>query len=93
MMEAEILISTLNPFKLQYSGVREIFDHDDKTSAGIVNYKFKDFTAAVEDLSACVKVDKDNKSAYTYLVSPRLLSFSYCIDSARLSLCLKTDSY
>ncbi|CAA3014489.1 suppressor of RPS4-RLD 1 [Olea europaea subsp. europaea] len=47
--------------------LKEIFDHDDKTSAGIVNYKFKDFTAAVEDLSACVKVDKDNKSAYTYL--------------------------
>lgn len=38
--------------------------------AGIVNFKFKDFDAAVEDLSACVKLDEDNKSAYTYLVSP-----------------------
>lgn len=37
-------------------------------NAGIVNFKFKDFNAAVEDLSACVKLDKDNKSAYTYLV-------------------------
>ena len=38
--------------------------------AGIVNFKFKDFHAAIEDLSACVRIDKDNKSAYTYLVSP-----------------------
>lgn len=38
-------------------------------SAGIVNFKFKDFKAAVEDLSTCVKIDRDNKSAYTYLVS------------------------
>ncbi|KAI3954875.1 hypothetical protein MKW92_015947 [Papaver armeniacum] len=34
---------------------------------GIVNYKFKDYKAAVHDLSSCVKLDKDNKSAYTYL--------------------------
>lgn len=33
-----------------------------------MNFKFKEFDAAVEDLSACVKLDKDNKSAYTYLV-------------------------
>ncbi|KAK4393437.1 Suppressor of RPS4-RLD 1 [Sesamum angolense] len=39
-----------------------------KLHAGIVNFKFKDYKAAVEDLSACVEVDKDNKSAYTYLV-------------------------
>lgn len=38
-------------------------------SAGIVNFKFKDFKAAVEDLSTCVQIDRDNKSAYTYLVS------------------------
>ena len=38
-------------------------------NAGIVNFKFKDFDAAIEDLSACVKLDDDNKSAYTYLVS------------------------
>lgn len=37
-------------------------------TTGIVNFKFKDFNAAVEDLSACVKLDKSNKSAYTYLV-------------------------
>lgn len=37
--------------------------------AGIVSFKFKDFYAAVEDLSACVKLDKNNTSAYTYLVS------------------------
>lgn len=37
--------------------------------AGIVNFKFKDFNAAIEDLSACVQLDEDNKSAYTYLVS------------------------
>jgi len=37
-------------------------------NAGIVNFKFKEFDAAVEDLSACVKLDKDNTSAYTYLV-------------------------
>ncbi|GFP99525.1 suppressor of rps4-rld 1 [Phtheirospermum japonicum] len=33
----------------------------------IVNFKFKDYTAAVKDLSACVEVDQDNKSAYSYL--------------------------
>lgn len=38
--------------------------------AGIINFKFKDFDAAVEDLSTCVNLDKDNKSAYTYLVRP-----------------------
>lgn len=37
--------------------------------AGIVNFKFKDFYDAVDDLSACVKLDKDNMSALTYLVS------------------------
>jgi hypothetical protein len=37
--------------------------------AGIVSFKFKDFYAAVEDLSTCVKLDKNNTSAYTYLVS------------------------
>jgi lipoprotein NlpI len=35
---------------------------------GIVNFKSKDFTAAVKDLSICLKQEKDNKSAYTYLV-------------------------
>jgi tetratricopeptide (TPR) repeat protein len=34
---------------------------------GIVNFKSKDFTAAVKDLSICLKQEKDNKSAYTYL--------------------------
>ncbi|KAI5394165.1 hypothetical protein KIW84_061024 [Lathyrus oleraceus] len=34
---------------------------------GIVNFKFKEFNSAVEDLSACVQLDRDNKSAYTYL--------------------------
>ncbi|KAK7406487.1 hypothetical protein VNO78_08114 [Psophocarpus tetragonolobus] len=34
---------------------------------GIVNFKFKAFDAAVEDLSACVQLDRDNKSAHTYL--------------------------
>ena len=38
-------------------------------NAGIVNFKFKDFYAAVEDLSECLKVDGCNTSAYTYLVS------------------------
>ncbi|KAJ0040577.1 hypothetical protein Pint_27946 [Pistacia integerrima] len=33
---------------------------------GIVNFKFKDYSAAVRDLSECVKLDMDNKSAYTY---------------------------
>ena len=42
-------------------------------NSGIVNFKFKDFNAAVEDLSACVKLDKNNKSAYTYLVSIKCL--------------------
>ena len=36
--------------------------------SGIANFKFKDFYTAVDDLSACVKLDKDNTSAYTYLV-------------------------
>ncbi|KAI8032623.1 Suppressor of RPS4-RLD 1 [Camellia lanceoleosa] len=38
-----------------------------QTNYGIVNFKFKDFHAAIEDLSASIKLDKDNKSAYTYL--------------------------
>ncbi|RYQ80817.1 hypothetical protein Ahy_Scaffold1g106965 isoform H [Arachis hypogaea] len=41
---------------------------------GIVNFKFKEFNAAVEDLSACVQLDCDNKSAYTYLVGLALSS-------------------
>lgn len=36
--------------------------------AGIVNFKFKDFNAAVDDLTRCINRDKKNKSAYTYLV-------------------------
>jgi hypothetical protein len=36
--------------------------------SGIVNFKSKDFTAAVKDLSICLKQEKDNTSAYTYLV-------------------------
>ncbi|KAI8011689.1 Suppressor of RPS4-RLD 1 [Camellia lanceoleosa] len=38
-----------------------------QTNYGIVNFKFKDFHAAIEDLSASIKLDKDNKSTYTYL--------------------------
>ncbi|RWW01477.1 hypothetical protein BHE74_00013836 [Ensete ventricosum] len=34
---------------------------------GIVNFKFKDYNAAVDDLSRCIKRAKKNKSAYTYL--------------------------
>uniref|UniRef100_A0ACD5UQ17 Uncharacterized protein n=1 Tax=Avena sativa TaxID=4498 RepID=A0ACD5UQ17_AVESA len=34
---------------------------------GIVNFKFKDYDSAVEDLSTCVKRDKKNSSAHTYL--------------------------
>ncbi|VAH46526.1 unnamed protein product [Triticum turgidum subsp. durum] len=34
---------------------------------GIVNFKFKDYNSAVEDLSTCVKRDKKNSSAHTYL--------------------------
>uniref|UniRef100_A0A0D9WUT7 Uncharacterized protein n=1 Tax=Leersia perrieri TaxID=77586 RepID=A0A0D9WUT7_9ORYZ len=34
--------------------------------ARIVNFKFKDYNAAVEDLSICVKRDKKNSSAHTY---------------------------
>ncbi|XP_062190637.1 suppressor of RPS4-RLD 1-like isoform X2 [Phragmites australis] len=34
---------------------------------GIVNFKFKDYNSALEDLSTCVKRDKKNSSAHTYL--------------------------
>lgn len=34
---------------------------------GIVSFKFKDYNSAVEDLSTCVKRDKKNSSAHTYL--------------------------
>lgn len=37
-------------------------------NSGIINFRSKDFTAAVKDLSICLKQEKDNKSAYTYLV-------------------------
>lgn len=51
-------------------------------NAGIVNFKFKEFEAAVKDLSACVKLEKDNKSAYTYLVGLFLkLEMSLGLDS------------
>ncbi|KAL3646360.1 hypothetical protein CASFOL_011540 [Castilleja foliolosa] len=43
------------------------YDHVSENCAGIVNFKFKDYKAAVKDLSACVEVDQDNKSAYSYL--------------------------
>ncbi|KAF3531082.1 hypothetical protein DY000_02038159 [Brassica cretica] len=33
----------------------------------IINFRSKDFTAGVNDLSICLKQEKDNKSAYTYL--------------------------
>jgi hypothetical protein len=46
--------------------------------AGIVSFKFKDFYASVEDLSTCVKLDKDNSSAYTYLVSLQHLQSCPC---------------
>ncbi|KAG4987764.1 hypothetical protein JHK85_030747 [Glycine max] len=36
---------------------------------GIANFKFKEFDAAVEDLSACVQLGRDNESAYTCLKS------------------------
>jgi len=36
---------------------------------GIVNFKFKDYNSALEDLSTYVKRDKKNSSAHTYLVS------------------------
>lgn len=44
--------------------------------AGIVNFKFKDYKAAVEDLSACVEVDDQNKSALTYLVRTQDLTIA-----------------
>jgi hypothetical protein len=44
-----------------------------KRNAGIVNFKFKDYNSAVEDLSSCVKRDKKNSSAHTYLVSPNTI--------------------
>lgn len=44
-----------------------------KFNTGIVNFKFKEFNAAVEDLSACVQIDTDNKSAFTYLVGLHIL--------------------
>ncbi|KAI8001732.1 Suppressor of RPS4-RLD 1 [Camellia lanceoleosa] len=34
---------------------------------GLLISSYADSDAAIEDLSACVKLDKDNKSAYTYL--------------------------
>lgn len=34
---------------------------------GIINFRSKDFTAGVNDLSIYLKQEKDNKSAYTYL--------------------------
>lgn len=53
--------------------MQELFISKKKINAGIVNFKFKDFNAAIEDLSTCLKLDKDNQSAYTYLVSMKLL--------------------
>ncbi|RZB78431.1 Suppressor of RPS4-RLD 1 [Glycine soja] len=41
---------------------------------GIANFKFKEFDAAVEDLSACVQLGRDNESAYTCLVGLALSS-------------------
>lgn len=57
--------------------------------AGIVNFKFKDYNAAVEDLSSCVRLDKDNKSAYTYLVSIKK-NFHMTVISC---FCFSTECY
>jgi hypothetical protein len=46
------------------------------TTDQLVTFKFKDFYAAVDDLSECVKLDKNNTSAYTYLVSLQHLSLA-----------------
>ncbi|GER30947.1 tetratricopeptide repeat protein [Striga asiatica] len=45
----------------------QLTDNEMLSSDRIVNFKFKDYKAAVKDLSACVEVEQDNKSAYTYL--------------------------
>lgn len=45
-----------------------VFFFEFAINSGIVNFKSKDFSAAVKDLSICLKQEKDNKSAYTYLV-------------------------
>lgn len=46
-------------------------DVDNKyaTISGLINFKFKDYDAAVRDFSACLALDKNDKSALTYLVS------------------------
>jgi len=59
---------------------------------GIVNFKFKDFEAAVGDLSACVKLDKDNKSAYTYLVCSTSEKYVF-LDSAYVKFCQSYKGY
>ncbi|OMO73101.1 Tetratricopeptide-like helical [Corchorus olitorius] len=48
-------------------GEGEEKENSDHQQVRIVNFKFKDLNAVVEDLSSCVKVDTNNKSAYTYL--------------------------
>lgn len=49
-----------------------ILSSSGKLFVGIVNFKFKDYNSAVEDLSSCVKRDKKNSSAHTYLVSSNI---------------------
>ena len=58
--------------KAVYLGCKSTQFYPDSTYwpiVGIVNFKFKDYNSAVEDLSTCVKRDKKNSSAHTYLVS------------------------
>lgn len=62
---------------------------------GIVNFKFKDYNSALEDLSTCVKHDKKNSSAHTYLVSRCfcqnfLLSFPIWSYNKMETLCICT---
>lgn len=66
---ADIILCSTNLTVCRYGDISIMY-------AGIVNFKFKDYKAAVEDLSACIEVDDQNKSALTYLVSTQDLTMA-----------------
>lgn len=39
-----------------------------RRNAGMVFFKSKDYEDAVADLDICIRLDKNNKSAYSYMV-------------------------
>ncbi|KAK7247162.1 hypothetical protein RIF29_42039 [Crotalaria pallida] len=69
MQEAATAESLLQQAKrmTQPEIMRRVGKYEVERTIGILNFKFEDFDAAVEDLSTCVQSDRDYNSTYTCL--------------------------